>query len=994
MQLQRTLADLEGVDDAGVIMGTEANKELLSHINLVSPELTAAKPDDLVIVVRADNEKAADYAISQIDELLKKKKTANDSIFRPKSIESAVEALPESSWVLISVAGRYADIVAHDALDQGKHVFLFSDNVSVEAEIELKKKSAEKGLLVMGPDCGTAIIRGMGLGFANKVRLGPIGMVAAAGTGLQQVSSRIAQLGSGMTYGIGTGGRDLSEKVGAKTFSQGIDILSRDEETKVIVLVSKPPAPAVAEEVLKQARLAKKPVVVCFVGRTPSVAHEGNLFYASSLDNAAEIAVELTKDLSGKNLKSIEKKADPKVDVSGFAKGQKYFRGLFSGGTLAYEAQYILEDYLPKVLANSPLRKENKLPNSLQSEGHCIVDLGEDEFTVGRLHPMMDNELRIRRLLEEAQDPSVAVIMLDVVIGYGSHADPASELAPAVAKSFEIARKAGRHLEIVAVVTGTDDDPQGLLNQISQMKAAGTWVSTSNDEVVRYAGSIIKALNPQDVPSGHPTPKAASGDVVVTTPTFKQSDLAILRKELHAINLGLESFAQNLTAQNVPVLHVDWKPPAGGNDILIRTLTKMKEPTLAAKITKANEEALKRMMEAQPILTGVGLAKDLIPGMKSDLLIHAGPPITYDRMAGPMKGAIWGCLMYEGLAANIDEAKKLAESGKIRYEPCHHHSSVGPMAGLIAPSFMVYEVENKNGTNKAYSGLNEGRGKVLRMGAYSPEVMAKLHWMNEVMGPVLDKAIKHLGGIDIRAMLAKALHMGDDGHNRLDACSILFTTTLAPAVVAVCDDKATAESIIKFLAENALSILNPVMAAAKTMADAAAGVEYSTIVTTMARNGTDFGLRVSGLGDQWFTGPAGIVKALYFPGFSEKDANPDFGDSVITETAGFGGFAMASAPAIVTFISGTAKDAVNTTMDMYEITGGEHKFFTIPYLDFRGTPTGVDIRKVVDKGIAPRVNTGVAHKDPGVGQVGAGVVSAPMNMFEEAIQAFTEKYSN
>ncbi len=993
MQLQRTLSDLDGVDDAGVIMGTEANKELLGHINLVSPELTAAKPDDLVIVVRADNEKVADYAISQVDELLKKKKSTSDSVFRPKSIESAVEALPDSSWVLISVAGRYADIVAHDALDQGKHVFLFSDNVSVEAEIELKKKSAEKGLLVMGPDCGTAIVRGMGLGFANKVRLGPIGMVAAAGTGLQQVSSRIAQLGSGMTYGIGTGGRDLSEKVGARTFSQGIDILSRDDETEVIVLVSKPPAPAVAEEVLKQARTAKKPVVICFVGRTPSVAHEGNLFYASSLDNAAEIAVELTKDLSGKNLKSTAKKADPKVDVSGFAKGQKYFRGLFSGGTLAYEAQYILEDYLPKVLANSPLRKENKLPNSLQSEGHCIVDLGEDEFTVGRLHPMMDNELRIRRILEEAQDPSVAVIMLDVVIGYGSHADPASELAPAVAKSFEIAKKAGRHLEIVAVVTGTDDDPQGLRNQISQMEAAGTWVSTSNDEVVRYAGSIIKALNPQDAPSGHPAPKATSGDIVVTTPIFKQSDLTVLRKDLHAINLGLESFAQNLTAQNVPVMHVDWKPPAGGNDVLIRTLTKMKEPTLATKITKANEEALKRMMEAQPVLTGVGLAKDLIPGMKSDLLIHAGPPITYDRMAGPMKGAIWGCLMYEGLAANIDEAKKLAESGKIKYEPCHHHSSVGPMAGLIAPSFMVYEVENKNGTNKAYSGLNEGRGKVLRMGAYSPEVMAKLHWMNEVMGPVLDKAIKHLGGIDIRAMLAKALHMGDDGHNRLDACSILFTTTLAPAVVAVCDDKATAEAIIKFLAENALSILNPVMAAAKTMADAAAGVEYSTIVTTMARNGTDFGLRVSGLGDRWFTGPAGIVKALYFPGFSEKDANPDIGDSVITETAGFGGFAMASAPAIVTFISGTAKDAVNTTMDMYEITGGEHKFFTIPYLDFRGTPTGVDIRKVVDKGIAPRVNTGVAHKDPGVGQVGAGVVSAPMNMFEEAIQAFTEKYS-
>jgi hypothetical protein len=265
--------------------------------------------------------------------------------------------------------------------------------------------------------------------------------------------------------------------------------------------------------------------------------------------------------------------------------------------------------------------------------------------------------------------------------------------------------------------------------------------------------------------------------------------------------------------------------------------------------------------------------------------------------------------------------------------------------------------------------------------------------MNEVMGPILDKAIKYLGGVDIRALLSKALHMGDDGHNRLDACSVLFTTTLAPAIVKVCDDKDQAEKIIRFLAENALSILNPVMAAAKTMAESAAGIEYSTVVTTMARNGTDFGIHVSGLGDIWFVSPAPMVKALYFPGFTEKDANPDIGDSVITETAGFGGFAMASAPALVSFIGGTAKDATATTYDMYEITDGEHKFLTIPYLDFRGTPTGVDIRKVVDKGIAPRVNTGVAHKDPGVGQVGAGVVSAPMKMFEEAVAAFTEKYA-
>ena len=409
-------------------------------------------------------------------------------------------------------------------------------------------------------------------------------------------------------------------------------------------------------------------------------------------------------------------------------------------------------------------------------------------------------------------------------------------------------------------------------------------------------------------------------------------------------------------------------------------------------IEKANTTAVERMMEAHPILTGVGKAIDVIPGMKPNLLLHAGPPVTWERMAGPMKGAAYGALIFEGMAKDAAEAEALIQAGEVAFEPCHHHNAAGPMAGLISPSMMVYVVENTTHGNKAYSGLNEGRGKVLRMGAYSPEVIAKLTWMNEVLGPTVDAALKSVGGIDIRTMLAKALHMGDDGHNRLDAASQLYTTALAPHVARVAKNPSTAYEVIKFLGENALSILNPVMAAAKSMTAAGDNVEGSTIVTVMARNGTDFGIRVSGLGESWFTGPAGMVKALYFPGFSEKDANPDIGDSTITETAGFGGFAMASAPAIVTFIGGTAKDAVNTTLDMYEITYAEHKFFTIPYLDFRGTPTGVDIRKVVEKGILPRVNTGVAHREPGVGQVGAGVVTPPANIFEDALVAFAEKY--
>jgi len=409
-------------------------------------------------------------------------------------------------------------------------------------------------------------------------------------------------------------------------------------------------------------------------------------------------------------------------------------------------------------------------------------------------------------------------------------------------------------------------------------------------------------------------------------------------------------------------------------------------------IEKANHEATERMMEARPVLVGLGKARDVIPGMRDNLLLHAGPPIAWDRMSGPMKGAVIGALIFDGKAKDNVEAQALVQAGKVDFEPCHHHQAVGPMAGIICPSMSVYILENKTHGNRSFSGLNEGYGKVLRYGAYSAEVLNRLRWMEDVMGPVLAGALEASGGIDIRALLAEALHMGDEGHNRNKAGSILYTVKLAPFIAKAAPSSIVAAEVLKFLGDNALSVLNPVMAACKGMADAAHGVEGSTIVSTMARNGTDFGIRVSGLGDRWFTAPVAVPKGLYFPGFKAEDASGDIGDSVITETAGIGGFAMASAPAIVTFVSGTPQDAINATLEMYEITYAEHKYFTIPPLDFRGTPVGVDIRKVVEKGITPRVNTGIAHKDAGVGQIGAGLVRPPMAMFEQALVAFAEQY--
>lgn len=399
-------------------------------------------------------------------------------------------------------------------------------------------------------------------------------------------------------------------------------------------------------------------------------------------------------------------------------------------------------------------------------------------------------------------------------------------------------------------------------------------------------------------------------------------------------------------------------------------------------IEQANRTAVERMTSARPMLTGLAKARDVVPGMRDNLILHAGPPIEWERMSGPLRGAIVGALIFEGLAKNEAEAVSLVERGEVDFEPCHHHAAVGPMAGVTSASMMVYVVEDSTHGGRSFSNLNEGYGKVLRYGAFSDEVIRKLRWMNGAMATALSGAVGD--GIDLRTLLAEALHMGDEGHNRNKAGSLLFLKQLAPRL--------TDPDVLRFLGDNPLSVLNPVMAACKAMADAAHGVEGSTIVSTMARNGTDFGIRVSGLGDRWFTAPAMVPDGLYFPGFSSADANPDIGDSTITETAGIGAFAMAAAPAIVTFIGGSPQDAVHATLEMYEITAAEHPHFNIPALGFRGTPVGIDLRKVVELGITPRVNTGIAHKNAGVGQVGAGLVRPPMEVFEEALVAFAERY--
>ena len=408
------------------------------------------------------------------------------------------------------------------------------------------------------------------------------------------------------------------------------------------------------------------------------------------------------------------------------------------------------------------------------------------------------------------------------------------------------------------------------------------------------------------------------------------------------------------------------------------------------RIEAANKKVMKIILNGQPTLLDIGVAGEVIPGMTKKTILHAGPPIKWEKMSGPLRGAVIGALIYEGLAVDEKEATEFAASRKISYAPCHHHNTVGPMAGVVSASMPVWILQNKKFGNYSYCTLNEGLGKVLRYGAYSDEVIKRLKWMENLLAPLLKQALKLHGPIDLKTMITQALQMGDEGHNRNRAGTSLLIRELVPCIIQTKFSEKEKIEVLKFIDSNDHFFLNLTMPACKCTLDAAKNIEFSTIITVMARNGTEFGIRVSGLGDRWFTGPAGIVDGLLFPGYTTEDANPDIGDSVIAETAGIGGFAMAAAPAIVQFVGGTAKDAVNFTLKMYEITAAENNIFKIPALDFRGTPTGIDIRKVVETGILPSINTGIAHKDPGVGQVGAGLVKPPINCFEDALQAFVE----
>ncbi len=987
MQVSRTVAATPGVEAAQVAMATDLNLEVIRGMGF---EVPAASPNDLVVAVRGTDDGVA-AALSAVDDALAGLRSASSgggSGFgeapQRRTLGGAI-ATSGADLALVSVPGPHATVEALDAIRAGVSVLVFSDNVPVDDEVRLKDAAAAADVLVMGPDCGTAVVGGVALGFANVVRPGSVGLVAASGTGAQQVMCLLDAAGVGISHCLGVGGRDLSDAVGGRSTRQALAALAADPGTSSIILVSKPPADEVLADLEGYVAGLGKPVHWATLG-----AGRPDLTAAveSALVAGGHAVPERWSTWSPGV--SDEDSSEPTPAARAAAAQGGSLRGLFCGGTLADEAMLVAGEVLGDIRSNIPLRPDLALGPDLRDAGHVVIDFGDDALTQGRAHPMIDPSLRLERIAVEAADPTCGVLLLDLVLGHGAHADPAPELADAVGAARATAKADGRHLDVVVSLTGTEGDPQGLQHSAARLVQAGALVRLSNADAVRTALHLLGHDVPPPVRgAGEMAAEAAAHEPTAEPVTHESAATeplhGLLSNDVSVAAAGVSLFSDALRAQAVRVTDAAWQPPVPGTEGGLAVV--LADPRRDA----ANAEALRRMVAAGADLVDVRPASEALR-LERGTFLHAGPPIEFARASGPLKGALIGAMLFEGLADTAEEAEAKLEKGDgITLEPCHHRDAVGPMAGVISPSMWLYELRDEVHDNTSWCSLNEGLGKVLRYGAYGPEVIDRLHWMNSVLGPILQQAVRARvdasGAVDIKAVIAQMLQMGDEGHNRNRAGSLMLLRELLPTMITADASSADIAEAVRFSGANEHFFLNLGMPACKLSTLAAHGIPGSSVVTTMARNGTDFGIRVSGTGDAWFTGPANTPEGLFLGSYGPDDANPDIGDSAITETAGIGGFAMAAAPAIVKFVGGDVPFALRATQTMYEITVGEHQAFQVPILEFRGTPTGIDVAAVARTGILPQINTGMAGRVAGTGQVGAGLVTPPEQCFTQALDA-------
>lgn len=492
MSISKRISDAKGVQQNAVLMGSDTNKELLSKIGIQDTKIDAAQPNDLIVAVIADTSRIVNDVLGKLDEYLQGG-MQSASVSNLHSFKEGLAQKPDANLVAISIPGEYAAREAHKALESGLNVFLFSDNVSIDDELDLKRFAAEKNLLVMGPDCGTSLIGGVGIGFANVVRKGSIGVIGASGTGLQEFTSQVHNAGFGISHAIGTGSHDLSDKIGGLTMLAALDMLEADPQTEVTTLISKPPGAKTLAKLSERLKTIKKPVVGCFLGVQNEIEAGTSFQRARLIDDAVRLSItQITdKPVSSQKQSTPQELEWMSREIASWSSQQKYIRGLFAGGTFCYQSQQIFMDAGIPTYSNAPLDMKYKLADPDYSVEHTIVDMGDNHYTLGKPHPMIDSTIRKQRILTESRDPQVAILLLDFILGYNASMDPVGELLEAIIETKRMTRKRGGALTVVASICGTDGDPQDLRLQTRMLREKGVIVFNSNAKAAHFCCGLI-----------------------------------------------------------------------------------------------------------------------------------------------------------------------------------------------------------------------------------------------------------------------------------------------------------------------------------------------------------------------------------------------------------------------------------------------------------------------------------------------------------------------
>jgi hypothetical protein len=763
------------------------------------------------------------------------------------------------------------------------------------------------------------------------------------------------------------------------------------------VLVGKKPAPDVRSSLCEAIAECPKPVIVCFLGDDPDPWIESGAYFAPTMEAAAQTALCLAREEDIKpglfDLPQSELIAAIEALRSRLGSDERYLRGVFGGGTFVAQAQWLLGDLLGELFTNTPFAGGKPLADALISKGHCVVDLGDEAFTLGRAHPVIDPLPYQFRIKEEAEDPQTAVILLDVILGPAVHPDPAGFLVEAI----QGARQAtGRDIPIIASVCGTTRDPQNRNIQEQKLREAGVIVMPSSAQAALLTGLVLSPLPPAEAlqrtekrlqtasPSASARPKSSAAE---------HAPSRFFDQQLNVINVGVELMAKSLRDQGVPAAQVSWSPPAAGSRAVADKLDQLEaNPELLERIHSANQQAFEIFVNGQPIWTDVRPAGEVISGYHPTLITHAGPPIHIDDMDPIFREGVLGAALIEGLADTREQASKMIRAGEIELAPAWWYQV--PIAGLSAVSYSmpVMVAEDITHGTKGFSPIMEGASfEALRSGVYNQAIHDNWIWFQEMLGPVLSQTLQKMGGINLRNVVSRSLLMGDENHSRETASTLIILAELTPHLMLLDWPRSDLSRCVDFIRGAERFSQNILIAGAAAVLAAARNIENSTVVTGLGGNGVEMGLMISPFGNQMFTSPAPLIYGRYLnPNTRPEDTVPFAGDSCAVTVYGLGGCAAAASPAVTLLGGGTVEDAINRTRDMWEITMGKNHHYAIPNLNFEGTPTAFDILKILDTGIVPVSHAGAMHKTGG-GFAGAGNARMPIELFVQAFLAFCEK---